>query len=71
MVRRNLRPPSKKTINNAFAPFAMEIGKLTRSWNILQENLGEIFAQIVNDTNHNIPLLFGIQLKTTGRSAKC
>lgn len=56
MMRRNPRPPSENTIDNAFAPFAMEIGKLTRSWNILQENLGEIFAQIVNDTNHNIPL---------------
>ncbi len=56
MGQRNPRPPSEKMMDRTFAPFAMEIGKLTRSWNMLQENLGEIFARIVNDANRNIPL---------------
>jgi hypothetical protein len=56
MVRRNPRPPSEHTADRPFAPFAIEIGELTRSWNIFQENLGEIFAWIVNDLNPNIPL---------------
>jgi hypothetical protein len=53
MVR---KPQSEQTMDRPFAPFAIEIGELTRSWNILQENLGEIFAWIVNDSNPNIPL---------------
>jgi hypothetical protein len=38
----------------AFAPYALEIGQLTREWNALHDNLGQIFSRIVSPLNYNI-----------------
>jgi hypothetical protein len=48
------RRPSAKQIEKAFAPYALEIGQLTRAWNALHDNLGQIFSQIVSPLNNNI-----------------
>jgi hypothetical protein len=39
----------------AFAPYANEIGLMTRAWNGLHEELGQIFGQIICPANQNIP----------------
>jgi hypothetical protein len=38
----------------AFDPFAKEIGHLTRAWNMLHDDLGLIFARLINPANPNI-----------------
>jgi hypothetical protein len=53
---RKLKGPTEKQLDTAFKPLAIEIGKLTRSWNMLHEHLAQIFARIVNPENVIIPL---------------
>jgi hypothetical protein len=43
----NVNLPLPDRIENAFAPYAREVGKLVASWNQLQERLGELFSVIV------------------------
>jgi hypothetical protein len=40
--------------DRAFAPYALQIGHLSRSWNQLHENLCGIFARVVSPHNRNI-----------------
>lgn len=46
--------PTKAITDRAFAPYALEIGHLARSWNQLQENLCLIFTRVVRADNTNI-----------------
>lgn len=46
--------PTKSMTDEAFVPYALEIGHLTRSWNQLHENLCAIFARVVSPHNQNI-----------------
>jgi len=50
------RPISAKKLDAAFAPLALEIGQLNRAWNRLHENLGKIFAAILNRNVATVPL---------------
>jgi hypothetical protein len=45
---------TERQIGKAFAPYALEIGQLTRAWNALHDTLGEIFTQIVSPNNANV-----------------
>jgi hypothetical protein len=54
--QRMTKRPTEKQLDKAFAPLAMEIGKLNRASNMLHEHLGNLFARIVNNDNINIPL---------------
>jgi hypothetical protein len=54
--RKMTKRPTEKQLDKAFAPLALEIGKLNRAWNMLHEHLGSLFAHIVNNSNLSIPL---------------
>ncbi len=54
--QRMTKRPTGKQLDRAFAPLALEIGKLNRAWNMLHEHLGSLFAHIVNNDNLSIPL---------------
>jgi hypothetical protein len=50
------KPPTQKQLDKAFAPLALEIGKLTRAWNRLHEALGKIFVYaLVGRKGHMSP----------------
>lgn len=52
--RQPTKRPTKAMTERAFAPYALEIGHLARSWNQLQENLCLIFTRVVRADNTNI-----------------
>ncbi|MEJ0093094.1 MAG: hypothetical protein WDN46_06600 [Methylocella sp.] len=53
-ITKKPRRPTARQIDNAFAPYALEIGRLTRAWNGLHNMLGEIFSRIISRNNVNI-----------------
>jgi hypothetical protein len=55
MIKRQpTKRPTKAMTERAFAPYAVEIGHLARSWNQLQETLCLIFTRVVRADNANI-----------------
>jgi hypothetical protein len=50
------KPPSQKQLDKAFKPYAIEIGFLTRSWNLLHDNLGKIFGRIMEHPIPHVPI---------------
>jgi hypothetical protein len=54
--RRLPKQPSQKQLDRAFKPYAVEIGTITREWNLLQENLGKIFARILDHPTPSVPM---------------
>jgi hypothetical protein len=54
MASVNLPLPNR--VEEAFAPYAREVGKLVASWNQLQERLGELFSVLVRKDQPAIAL---------------
>jgi hypothetical protein len=54
-IQKRPRRPTERQFEKAFAPYALEIGQLTRAWNALHDNLGQIFSQIVSPGMPHIP----------------
>jgi hypothetical protein len=64
MAKSRARRPTKVMTERVFAPYALAIGHLARSWNQLHENLCLIFCRVATRTNTNIGHAIWYDLKS-------